>query len=85
MYVVSGISGAKAADMAAVAPVLFPEMRKRGADEGDLPGADHHWVRHWRIDHGAVHRRPAAGSGPGRDALSRRLVAQSPRRPEQRS
>ena len=36
MYVVSGISGAKAADMAAVAPVLFPEMRKRGADEGDL-------------------------------------------------
>ncbi|KAG0730682.1 hypothetical protein G6F23_016053 [Rhizopus arrhizus] len=22
--------------MAAVAPVLFPEMRKRGADEGDL-------------------------------------------------
>ncbi len=36
MYVVSGISGAKAADMAAVAPVLFPEMRKRGADEGNL-------------------------------------------------
>ncbi|WP_373281393.1 TRAP transporter large permease [Achromobacter denitrificans] len=36
MYVVSGISGAKAADMAAVAPVLFPEMRERGADEGDL-------------------------------------------------
>ena len=36
MYVVSGISGAKAADMAAVAPVLFPEMRKRGASDGDL-------------------------------------------------
>jgi len=36
MYVVSGISGAKAADMAAVAPVLFPEMRERGANEGDL-------------------------------------------------
>jgi tripartite ATP-independent transporter DctM subunit len=36
MYLVSGISGAKAADMAAVAPVLFPEMRKRGASEGDL-------------------------------------------------
>nr|WP_244240337.1 TRAP transporter large permease subunit [Achromobacter agilis] len=36
MYVVSGISGAKAADMAAVAPVLFPEMRERGADEGNL-------------------------------------------------
>ncbi|ALM86983.1 ABC transporter permease [Bordetella sp. N] len=36
MYLVSGISGAKAADMAAVAPVLFPEMRKRGAEDGDL-------------------------------------------------
>ncbi len=36
MYLVSGISGAKAADMAAVAPVLFPEMKQRGADEGDL-------------------------------------------------
>jgi len=36
MYLVSGISGAKAADMAAVAPVLFPEMRARGADEGEL-------------------------------------------------
>jgi tripartite ATP-independent transporter DctM subunit len=36
MYLVSGISGAKAADMAAVAPVLFPEMRDRGADEGEL-------------------------------------------------
>ncbi len=31
MYLVSGISGAKAADMAAVAPVLFPEMKRRGA------------------------------------------------------
>jgi len=36
MYLVSGISGSKAADMAAVAPVLFPEMQKRGAKEGDL-------------------------------------------------
>jgi len=36
MYLVSGISGAKAADMAAVAPVLFPEMTKRGARPGDL-------------------------------------------------
>jgi tripartite ATP-independent transporter DctM subunit len=36
MYLVSGISGAKAADMAAVAPVLFPEMRARGAKPGDL-------------------------------------------------
>ena len=38
MYLVSGISGAKAADMAAVAPALFPEMRKRGTRDGDLIG-----------------------------------------------
>ena len=31
MYLVSGISGSKVADMAAIAPVLFPEMKKRGA------------------------------------------------------
>jgi tripartite ATP-independent transporter DctM subunit len=36
MYLVSGISGAKAADMAAIAPVLFPEMKARGAKGGDL-------------------------------------------------
>jgi tripartite ATP-independent transporter DctM subunit len=36
MYLVSGISGSKAADMAAVAPVLFPEMRRRGAAPGEL-------------------------------------------------
>ena len=36
MYLVSGISGSKAADMAAVAPVLFPEMEARGADRGEL-------------------------------------------------
>jgi len=36
MYLVSGISGSKAADMAAVAPALFPEMKRRGAHEGDL-------------------------------------------------
>lgn len=36
MYLVSGISGSKIADMAAIAPVLFPEMRKRGAKPGDL-------------------------------------------------
>jgi tripartite ATP-independent transporter DctM subunit len=36
MYLVSGISGSKAADMAAIAPVLFPEMKQRGAKEGDL-------------------------------------------------
>lgn len=36
MILVSGISGAKTADMAAVAPVLFPEMKKRGIPEGEL-------------------------------------------------
>ncbi|WP_206997036.1 TRAP transporter large permease [Trinickia mobilis] len=36
MYLVSGISGSKAADMAAIAPVLFPEMKARGAKPGEL-------------------------------------------------
>ncbi|MDB5731322.1 MAG: transporter permease [Variovorax sp.] len=36
MYLVSGISGSKAADMAAIAPALFPEMRDRGAKPGEL-------------------------------------------------
>ena len=36
MYLVSGISGSKAADMAAVAPVLFPEMKRRGSQPGEL-------------------------------------------------
>jgi tripartite ATP-independent transporter DctM subunit len=36
MLLVSGISGAKTADMAAVAPVLFPDMKKRGIHEGEL-------------------------------------------------
>lgn len=36
MYLVSGISGSKSADMAAIVPVLFPEMKARGARPGDL-------------------------------------------------
>ena len=36
MLLVSGISGSKTADMAAIAPVLFPEMRKRGMQDGEL-------------------------------------------------
>ncbi len=36
MVLVSGISGSKAADMAAVAPVLIPEMKKRGLEEGEM-------------------------------------------------
>lgn len=36
MFLISGISGSKAADMAAVAPMLMPEMKRRGYDEGEL-------------------------------------------------
>jgi tripartite ATP-independent transporter DctM subunit len=36
MYLISGISGSKAADMAAVAPILLPEMTKRGEKPGEL-------------------------------------------------
>jgi tripartite ATP-independent transporter DctM subunit len=36
MLLVSGISGSKAADMAAIAPALFPEMRRRNINQGDL-------------------------------------------------
>jgi len=36
MFLVSGISGSKTADMAAVAPVLFPEMKRRGSEPGEL-------------------------------------------------
>jgi len=35
MYLVSGISGAKAADMAAIGPILTPAMKERGTREGD--------------------------------------------------
>ncbi len=36
MFLISGISGSKAADMAAIAPALFPEMKRRGAKPGEL-------------------------------------------------
>jgi tripartite ATP-independent transporter DctM subunit len=36
MYLVSGISGSKAADMAAIAPALFPEMEKLGHDRNAM-------------------------------------------------
>ncbi|SHF26456.1 TRAP transporter, DctM subunit [Acidocella aminolytica 101 = DSM 11237] len=36
MYLIAGISGSKAADQAAIAPVLVPEMKRRGAHPGDL-------------------------------------------------
>ena len=36
MYLVSGISGAKAADMAAIGPILAQPMKDRGVREGDV-------------------------------------------------
>ncbi len=36
MYLVSGISGSKIADMAAVAPVLFPDMERRGQKRSSM-------------------------------------------------
>lgn len=36
MFLISGISGSKVADMAAIAPVLFPEMIRRGEKPGEL-------------------------------------------------
>lgn len=36
MYLVSGISGSKSADMAALAPVLYPEMKARGTKPGEF-------------------------------------------------
>jgi tripartite ATP-independent transporter DctM subunit len=36
MYLIAGISGSKAADQAAIAPVLLPEMKRRGAHPGEL-------------------------------------------------
>jgi Tripartite ATP-independent periplasmic transporter, DctM component len=36
MYLISGISGSKAADMAAIAPALFPEMERLGNDRNTM-------------------------------------------------
>ncbi|MBX9461900.1 MAG: TRAP transporter large permease subunit [Aquamicrobium sp.] len=36
LFLVSGISGSKVADMATVAPALFPEMRKRGNKDSEM-------------------------------------------------
>jgi TRAP-type C4-dicarboxylate transport system permease small subunit len=71
MYLVSGISGSKAADMAAVAPALFPEMEKYGAerDAGELGGAlgrdpPH---RRRRDRHGLGHHLVGLLADPGAD------------------
>ncbi|HEY0236301.1 MAG TPA: TRAP transporter large permease subunit [Afipia sp.] len=36
MFLISGISGSKSADLAAVAPALFPEMKRRGGKPGEM-------------------------------------------------
>lgn len=36
IYLIAGISGSKAADQAAVAPILVPEMKRRGTHPGEL-------------------------------------------------
>jgi tripartite ATP-independent transporter DctM subunit len=36
MYLISGVSGSKAADMAAIAPALLPEMERRGSDRAEM-------------------------------------------------
>ncbi|HEY1412344.1 MAG TPA: TRAP transporter large permease subunit, partial [Rhodopila sp.] len=36
IYLIAGISGSKAADQAAVAPILLPEMKRRGTHPGEL-------------------------------------------------
>jgi tripartite ATP-independent transporter DctM subunit len=36
MYLVSGISGSKAADMAAIVPIIVPEMKRRGVKDGEI-------------------------------------------------
>ena len=70
MYLVSGISGSKAADMAAIAPALFPEMKARGADAGrpgraaggdrraDRDRAAEPGAHHHRLGHRRLDRRP---------------------------
>jgi len=36
LFIVSGISGSKVSDMATVAPALFPEMKRRGHQPGEM-------------------------------------------------
>ena len=71
MYLVSGISGSKAADMAAVAPALFPEMKARGAQARRSRRAA---LRHRRADRDdpALHR--AHHHWLGHRRLDRRAV-----------
>ena len=77
MYLVSGISGSKAADMAAVAPVLFPEMKRRGVQRGRTGVAAGRLRRDERDDPavpGADHHR-VGDRGVDRGAVHRRADA----------
>ena len=77
MYLISGISGSKAADMAAVAPVLVPEMKRRGVPPGEMvallaaSGGD---VGNHPAEHRADHRR-RGDRRVDRRAVHRRHVA----------
>jgi hypothetical protein len=96
MYLVSGISGSKAADMAAVAPVLFPEMkaprrqarRSRRAALGHRRADRDHPAEpradHHRLGHRRLDRgavhRRAAAGRGAGDHAVRRGVVALPRR-----
>ena len=78
MYLVSGISGSKAADMAAVAPVLFPEMQRRGMHPGELAIAAGDLERDVGDDPaepGADHDRLGGAGVVDRRAVHRRIAA----------
>ena len=83
MYLVSGISGSKAADMAAVAPVLFPEMkqaRRQARRSGGAAVRDRRADRNHSAEPGADHdrlgdRRVDRGAVHRRPAARRRARA----------
>ncbi len=82
MYLVSGVSGAKAADMAAVAPVLFPEMQRQGARSGRSRrplGRDGRADRDRTAQPGAHHHR-IGDRRVDRRLVHRRSAAQRPSR-----
>ena len=77
MYLVSGISGSKAADMAAVAPVLFPEMKaaRRQAGRSGRPARGHRRAdRNHSAEPRADHHR-LGDRRLDRGAVHRRLAA----------
>ena len=55
--------------------------RRADRDDPAEPRADHHRLGHRRVDRGAVHRRPAAGTGARGHAVRRGLAALPQRGP----